>query len=240
MLLWALGLLLASPARAEKVVFKSGDGTRLVADWRAPRRGQPVFVLLHGLGAGRGEWIFFVARAAARGWGTLAIDMRGHGDSGGPSYTTFRGPADWLKAAGDARAGVEWLKKVAHVAPERVVLGGASIGANLALHAACDEPRVRFVMLLSPGWNYQGVTLPDQVAAYTRPILFAAAPTDPYALRSSQEALRLARSPESALLTAHDGHGVRMLEGDANKPFAAALFKRLGELVAETGAAPPK
>lgn len=239
MALWVLGALLAAlPARAEKAAFKSSDGTPLAAEWRAPRRGQPVFVLLHGLGAGRGEWRLFAARAAAFGWGTLAVDLRGHGESGGPAYTTFRTPADWLRGAEDARAAMAWLGKVKHVAPERVVLAGASIGANLALHAAADEPRARFTLLLSPGWNYQGVTLPDQVAAYPRPILFAAASDDPYAFKSSQEALRLCRSPESSFLPAPRGHGVRMLEGAENKAFADELFKRLQALVAGTGAAP--
>lgn len=232
MLLWALWLAVAaSPARAEKVSFKNAEGTALAADYRAPRRGQPVFILLHGLGAGRGEWRAFAGRAAARGWGTLAVDMRGHGDSGGPPYTSFK-PGDWARLSGDAAAALAWLDGARHIAPERVVLGGASIGANLALRAAGGLPRVPFVMLLSPGWNYQGVTLPDAAASYDKPILFAAAPDDPYAFKSSGEALRLARRRESLFLRAGHGHGVGMLDGDVNKEFAEQLFNRLAELVA--------
>ncbi|MBI3297632.1 MAG: alpha/beta fold hydrolase [Elusimicrobia bacterium] len=231
MLLWAL-CLTAGPAAGETVKFKSADGIALVAEWRAPRRGQPVFVLLHGLGAGRGEWRDFSARAAAKGWGTLAVDMRGHGDSGGPRFTEFRTPEAWALLERDAQAAVEWLLRVRHVAPERVVLAGASIGANLALRAACDIPRARFAVLLSPGWNYQGVTLPDAVASYRNPIVFAAAPDDAYAFKSSQEAQRLANRPEGALLRAGKGHGVGMLAGPANKAFADELFAKLAELVA--------
>lgn len=237
---WALGLLLAwaVPARAEKVSFKSADGVALAAEWRAPRRGLPVFVLLHGLGAGRGEWRAFQARAAGLGWGTLAVDMRGHGESGGGKYTEFRTPAHWLALEGDARAAVEWLAKERHVAPERVVLAGASLGANIAARAAADEPRVPLALLLSPGWNYQGVTLPDAVAASGRPFVFAAAAEDAYAFKSAQEALRLAKRPESVFLRAAHGHGVGMLDGDDNKPFAADLFRRLAELL--TPPAPAK
>lgn len=228
---WVLGLLFfwAAPACAEKVSFKSADGVPLVAEWRAPRRGQPVFVLLHGLGAGRGEWKIFQARCAAAGWGTLAVDMRGHGDSGGGKYTDFRTAAQWQALEGDARAAVDWLAKVRHVAVERVVLAGASLGANIAARAAADEPRVPLTVLLSPGWSYQGVTLPDAVAACGRPIIFAAAPEDAYAFKSAQEGQRLAKRPESVFLRAGRGHGVGMLEGDENKAFADELFRRLAE-----------
>ena len=34
---------------------------------------------------------------AERGWGSLALDARGHGESGGPRYTTFRSPEDWAR-----------------------------------------------------------------------------------------------------------------------------------------------
>ena len=236
---WALGLLLwAVPSRAEKVAFKTADGGALAAEWRSPRRGQPVFVLLHGLGAGRGEWRAFQARAAAAGWGTLAVDMRGHGDSGGGSYAEFRTPAQWRALEGDAHAAVEWLAKARHVAPERVVLAGASLGANIAVRAAANEPRAALAVLLSPGWSYQGVTLPDAVAACGRPIVFAAAADDAYAFKSAQEALRIARRPESVFLRAAHGHGVGMLDGDANKAFADGLFRRLAELL--TPPAPAK
>lgn len=229
---WVLGLLLWAPAAwAEKVAFKSADGVPLVAEWRAPRRGQPVFILLHGLGAGRGEWRMFQARAAAEGWGTLALDMRGHGDSGGGRYTEYKTPAQWRALEGDARAALAWLAKVRHVAPERVVLAGASLGANIAAHAAAGEPRAALALLLSPGWSYQGVTLADAVAASDRPIVFAAAPDDAFPFRSAQEALRLAKRPESTFVHAASGHGVNMLDGAENKAFADELFRRLTELL---------
>lgn len=203
----------------------------LAADWRAPRRGQPVFILLHGLGAGRGEWRLFQARAAAAGWGTLAVDMRGHGDSGGGAWKEFRTAAQWQALTGDARAALEWLTKTRHVAVERVAFAGASLGANIAMHAAADEPRAALAVLLSPGWTYQGVTLPDAVAASERPIVFAAAPEDAYAFKSAGEAARLAKRPESVFLHAAKGHGVAMLEGPENKAFADELFKRLAGLL---------
>jgi pimeloyl-ACP methyl ester carboxylesterase len=194
-------------------------------------------VLLHGLGAGRGEWRTFQARAAAAGWGTLAVDMRGHGESGGGRYAEFRTPAQWRALEGDAHAAVDWLAKVRHVAPERVVLAGASLGANIAARAAAAEPRAPLAVLLSPGWSYQGVTLSDAVASCARPIAFAAAAEDAYAFKSAQEALRLARRPESFFLRAARGHGVGMLDGDENKAFADELFRRLAGLLTPAASA---
>lgn len=114
-----------------------------------------MFVLLHGLGAGRGEWKRFRSTLSARGYGSLALDARGHGGSGGPGYRTFRSSAAWIRIERDLEAAFAYLGRK-NIADERIILIGASIGANLALRASVRRSSSPFVVLLSPGYDYRG------------------------------------------------------------------------------------
>ncbi|MFH1723378.1 MAG: alpha/beta fold hydrolase [Elusimicrobiota bacterium] len=248
---WALGLLLALASRlpaapagepdasaeepgrdaARRVEFVAADKVRIAADFHVPAEGGAVFVLLHGLGAGRGEWGTFSALLAERGWGSLALDARGHGESGGPRYTTFDEPEDWAKIEMDLAAAVKFLDGEG-IPPRRVVLAGASIGANLALRAAVRQPAVPFAILLSPGYDYQGILIREPVLAFDRPLIMAASLNDPYALRSAEVVSHFLRHRESWLLRAVSGHGVGMLEGRENRAFVRELMKRIEEKVA--------
>lgn len=209
--------------------LETSDGIRLAAEYHAPRKAKPVFVLLHGLGAGRGEWAAFASTLAARGYGTLALDARGHGESGGPPFTTFATPESWLLIERDLEAALSWLAKRG-VPARRAVLAGASIGANIALRTAARRPSVPFVVLLSAGYDYQGVRIEDAAARFERPILFAAAAEDPYAFRTAALLAPRARHPESLFLKAAAGHGAGMLSGAANAAFLEELLRAIERL----------
>ena len=169
----ALLLLLLTPCSAAPVSFKSPDGWTIRADYTPPRKGRPVAILAHGVAAGKGEWTPLRKALAARGVGSLAIDLRGHGESlDGPSgKTDFRGfdaARTWPDCRQDIEAAAAYLQKRG-VGPKRIGYVGASIGANLASWA---QPRPRFLVLLSPGLDYRGVRLsrvPDEL-----PVLVAA------------------------------------------------------------------
>ncbi len=86
---------------AERVTFEGFEGVGLVADLRGPADGWPV-LLLHGGGQTRHAWGSTAERVAAQGWRTVALDLRGHGDSdwapnGDYSFTAFS--ADILAVA---------------------------------------------------------------------------------------------------------------------------------------------
>jgi len=78
---------------AETIVFEGFEGLRLVADARGDPDAWPV-LFLHGGGQTRHAWGATAEKVADRGWRTVALDLRGHGDSdwapnGDYSFTAF-------------------------------------------------------------------------------------------------------------------------------------------------------
>jgi len=77
----------------DRTVFEGFEGVRLVADVRGDPESPPV-LFLHGGGQTRHAWGGTAATVAAQGWKTVAIDLRGHGESdwapnGDYSFTAF-------------------------------------------------------------------------------------------------------------------------------------------------------
>lgn len=78
---------------AERVTFDGFEGVHLVADVRGDPDAWPV-LFLHGGGQTRYAWGSTAETVAAQGWRTVALDLRGHGDSdwapnGDYSFTAF-------------------------------------------------------------------------------------------------------------------------------------------------------
>jgi pimeloyl-ACP methyl ester carboxylesterase len=114
-------------------------GLKLAADV-AGEGARGSVILAHGAGQTRHSWALAGRRLAERGWRTLALDLRGHGDS------------EWAKD-GDylIRSFGEDLIDVAGALPDRPALIGASLGglAGLTVEA-----------VLAPG-TFRSITLVD-------------------------------------------------------------------------------
>ncbi|MCX5797186.1 MAG: alpha/beta fold hydrolase [Elusimicrobia bacterium] len=200
--------LLLTPARAETVRFKTDDGWTICASYQAPKPGRPVAILVHGVAAGKSEWQPLTAELAKRGIGSLALDLRGHGESlAGPSGKTdfagFDASQEWPKAVKDIEAAAAYLQKRG-IKTARLGYIGASIGANLASWA---KPSPRWLALLSPGADYRGVILSRPTAGLA--VLVAASPPDAYAFQTAAAYAR--QFPSAAFLKAGHGHGAQML-----------------------------
>jgi pimeloyl-ACP methyl ester carboxylesterase len=152
-------------------------------------------VLVHQLGSNRGEWAPLVAKLQeGRAVTSLAIDLRGHGDSTtGPrderitweSFGTDR--ERWAGTALDVLAAVQYLRLAG---ARRVVVVGSSIGGSAALLAATatlggyvapPSAEIDAVAMLSPGMDYHGLELADPMRRYLatrRPLLMFAAEGD--------------------------------------------------------------
>jgi pimeloyl-ACP methyl ester carboxylesterase len=95
-------------------------------------------LVVHGLNSRKENHADFAARAAGAGMAALALDLRGHGASGGDL------DGGVLE---DVGAGLDDLAARGH-AP--LGLRGSSLGGLLALHAARIDARVRAVVAICP------------------------------------------------------------------------------------------
>ena len=134
------------PAQGEAVAFETQDGvqvhgtlTRVAAPAAIPAAAAtteparaPAVLLLHGGRQDRSEWDGLLPALQARGWTTLAIDLRGHGETGGEieDWSAFFNDANGVPH--DVEAALAFLREDAGVDPERIAVVGSSVGANLA------------------------------------------------------------------------------------------------------------
>ncbi len=112
---------------------------QLAYEDRGPAEGPPV-VLIPGLGDLRAEYRLLAPRLNAAGYRTLALDLRGHGDSSA-RWTDYSAAA----IGGDVVALLRSLK----VGPAFLV--GTSMGAGAVAWAAAEAPElVRGLVLIGP------------------------------------------------------------------------------------------
>jgi len=219
-LLGLAALLAAVPgqaAQARLVRLRTADGWTLGARYQAPRAGRSAAILVHGAAAGKSEWAPLQDALARRGLGSLALDLRGHGDSRqGPSgeagFEGFDASGEWPRARRDIEAAAAFLRRQG-IPARRIGCVGASIGANLASAA---RPAPAWLVLLSPGADYRGVRLAPPSAGL--PVLAAASPADRTAFETARA--YAAAHPAAEFLPAAQGHGAQML---ADPAFLAAL-----------------
>ncbi len=192
-------------AKGHLIHFKTPDGWRIAGIYYAPPKARGAVVLIHGVGAGFGEWDSLAPKLWKMGLGSLAIDLRGHGQSvlaGKKTWKEFS-DSDWISAQKDVEFAVRFLEHHGFKR-ERIGLIGGSIGANLASRVA-EKLRLPWEALLSPGEEYRGVRL--QIPQNIR-VCVAASPQDSYAF---QTALSLITAPNVVFLQASSGHGAQML-----------------------------
>jgi alpha-beta hydrolase superfamily lysophospholipase len=217
-----LGLVLLvradeSSAAGRPVTFASSDGTTLAAQiYEASSRPSPGVVLVHMLARSKADWDEVAQQLESAGITALAIDLRGHGASGGSAATL-------LDMARDVRAAVQWLSARASVRPDAIGVAGASLGANLVLLAALDQPLVRAVAAVSPSLDYRGVRVgPDLMKKLgDKPVWLAASSEDPFAVRTLRELTADGTGVRDQQLSPVAAHGSNLLAAD--KSLARAL-----------------
>lgn len=196
-------------ATGRPVGFTASDGTALTGLlYEASQRPSPGVVLVHMLGKSKEEWSWVADRLQETGATVLAVDLRGHGGSGGSA-------AMLSQMVNDVRAAVDWLSTRPNVRPGAMAVVGASLGANLAALAASESSTVRAIALVSPSLDYRGVRLDSGTMKKlgSRPVWLAASTDDPYALRTVKELLS-AGPPRDQFLSTARAHGTSLLSAD--------------------------
>ena len=233
----------ARPAFADsfwqKLTWTTNDGVEMVGLYRpAHRSGALTWVLLHGLGSNKEEWSAFGKKLAGQGNGVFIYDARGHHESihlvtgETISYQSWQsaGPGSpWDAMPSDLASAVALLRKKYGLPEGRIAVGGASLGANVALVYAGEHANVPAAVLLSPGMEYAGIQTAAAIKATRgRPVLMAASPNDLYAYSSVRQLADLASGPASRVLEGKSGHGVNMLDEEFTKTLLDWMRKQDG------------
>lgn len=144
-----------------RVMYESPDKVIIVGSFYAVTKpDSPAVLLLHQFGSNRQSYDEFAKRLQAKGFGVLAIDGRGFGESvmaaDGKAVSVSRSDDAVKGMLDDVGAAFEFLSKQKNVDPARIGIVGASYGSSLAMIYGSDNPKVKSVALLSPGLSYFG------------------------------------------------------------------------------------
>ncbi len=124
----------------------------------------------------------------------------------------------WDAMPEDLASAVQMLHKRYGLPEQKIAVGGASLGANVALVYASAHAQVPALVLLSPGIDYAGIQSGPAYYAYRgRPVFIAASPNDTYAYSSVHQLAALNSSPSQVVVDGKNGHGVNMFDEEFTK-----------------------
>ena len=201
------------------VAFRAADGVLLSA-WYIPARNGAAVLVLPGSGSTRTAVLPQAAVLARHGYGTLLLDGRGHGRSGGHAMDF-----GWWGDR-DSAAAVSYVGLQPGVQAGKIAVLGESMGGEQALVAAGSDPRIRAVVaegatgqqLADHGWLLHGIdgalTRGMEWVMYTAAGLISGAPRP----LSIPEAIRAAGGRPTLIIAG----GAAAHEPDAARWFQAA------------------
>lgn len=202
----------------EHITITTSDGVELAGIYRHSDQ-KKIAILLHMMPATKESWDSIAQVLLERGYASLAIDMRGHGESdmgGTLDYKQFNEGQQQAKRF-DLEAALDWVH-VQGFDDTQTILIGASIGANLAIRALAEHPDLSLAIALSPGLNYCGVTTDDaivKIRSNQKVVLVASDDDDRPSWDSVHELHRL--NPLTILIQRHGlGHGTNMTDQDSS------------------------
>lgn len=210
----------------EKISFQTSDSVTIYGDWALPSGAAAAVLLLHMMPATRISWLPLSRELNEAGFATLAIDLRGHGESvtrdqgsGMRDQLDYKNFTDKEHQASrlDVDAAVNFLKQKGF-AENSILFVGASIGANLALDALTRYSSATHAILLSPGLDYRGVKTDSAMRGLgtNQKVWIVAAESDTYSADSTRELEKL--RPNETKITVFPGleHGTNLFSAQPN------------------------
>jgi dienelactone hydrolase len=198
----------------EEITVPAEDGLALNGMFftsAVPEPPWPAVILLHMIYSNRQDWGDLPKQLAQAGYAVFNLDMRGHGKTGGSM--------DWDQSLDDLQRVWDYLAARPDVDDTRIAVIGASMGANMSLSIASENPQIRAVGLLSPGLDYFHVTTLDKMNAYgSRPVLILVSDEDGYAVESSRRLEEAAQGEAELVCYSQAGHGTGMFQNEPGLP----------------------
>jgi dienelactone hydrolase len=187
-----------------RVTIRAADGATLSGVYYDPsRRPVPGVILLHMLRRSHTDWDAAASQLSDAGFAVFALDFRGGDDVGALAI--------------DVRAAKSFLRERPEVNPTSLGIAGGSIGANLALLDAADDPGVKSIALLSPGLDYKGLRTEAAMKKYGgRSALLMGSTKDPYAARSIRQLITIGPGTREVRLIDAVAHGTALLSRDSS------------------------
>jgi dienelactone hydrolase len=169
----------------QNVKFTSEGNVEIVGTfYESAKASSAAVLLLHQWQSSRKSYDEFAKRLQTKGFGVLAIDGRGFGDSvrtmDGKPVAPARTDETVKAMKADVANALDFLAKQKNVDAGRIGIVGASYGSSLAMIYGAENPKVKAVALLSPGLNYFGnLPIEPAVKSYgNRSLLLVAAEDD--------------------------------------------------------------
>jgi len=205
----------------ETITYKTLDNVFIKADWAPSPTTLGIVLLLHMMPTDRKSWAPFQQSLARHNLASLAIDLRGHGES----VKTSEGAAldfkkftdeEHQKYLYDVMGAIEWLKDKKYNT-DQIMVAGASIGANIALWALQEEPALAGAVMLSPG-NYRGIDAvekADYIKAHHAIWAAGSDSDDPEAFETAQNIVEAAGADRKQFVPYKNaGHGIHLFTAD--------------------------
>ncbi|MCR4278679.1 MAG: alpha/beta hydrolase [bacterium] len=204
----------------ERITYTTFDGVHIVGDWMTSQTTYGAALLLHMMPSDRKSWASFQAKLAEKGIASLAIDLRGHGESDHGQadsrldYKTFS-IEEHQSSLNDVTDAFAWIRRRG-LEPARIVVCGASIGANFALQLLGEEPQCAGAALLSPGKDYHGLMALEDVQRLlnTQALWACGSETDDQvSFETAKELIAETPSEEKVFVPVQNaGHGTTIFE----------------------------
>lgn len=177
---WGFGSMMVAPtpskvrpavAPARDITLTASDGVKLAASyWPGRTPNAPGILLLHGNGASRGAMYNVAVWLNRLGYGVLAIDFRGHGESARELHSFG------LFESRDAAAAIGWLRtrqRGAKIGVIGVSLGGAAslLGEDGPVAADAMVLQAVYPTIKDATRNRIATLIPGFAAALAEPLL---------------------------------------------------------------------
>lgn len=204
----------------EKIFLTTQDNVKIAADLYDIEKPISWLVLLHMLPATKKSWENFANEARKKGYGSIAIDLRGHGESeGGPEGFFYFKNEEHQNSILDVQSTIDYLIKNKKAASDKIIFIGASIGANLSLQYISENTMFKAAILLSPGLNYRGIKTEPMIKKLQNEqnVFFISARDDGANAEENQKLYNLAPVINKKIqIYETGGHGTDILKNQPN------------------------
>ncbi len=200
----------------QTIKFESADKLEIIGTfYESSQPNSPAVLLLHQWQSTRKSFDSFAKQLQSKGFGVLAIDGRGFGESvkttDGKTVSASRTDDAVKGMKADVDNAFNFLKQQKNVDAARIGIVGASYGSSLALIYAAENKQVKAVALLSPGINYFGnLPIEDAVRNYGGRNLLLVAAEDDQNSAATVKKLKLVNEKFEMQIYPKGGHGTNL------------------------------